>query len=104
MSTTHKLSRDNVRRHAPPTRGVYKLFNSRSGPVRYVGRSSDLQDRLLRWASTSDYDVFSFEKVGSRKDAWRRECNLYHYHKDDLDNERHPAAPPGMSCHRCSRV
>lgn len=104
MATKHRLSRANVRRHAPSSLGVYKLYNSRTGPVRYVGRSSNLQDRLLDWASKSNYGYFVSESMNSLREAWRREVNLYHQNIDTVDNERHPAAPEGMTCHRCSAV
>lgn len=104
MATKHKLSRDNVRRHAPSSLGVYKLFNSRTGPVRYVGRSGNLEDRLLKWASKSKYSFFIPESMGSLRKAWRREVNLYHQNIETIDNERHPRAPEGMTCHRCSAV
>lgn len=103
MATVHSLTRDTVRRYAESDSiGVYKLFNSRKGPVRYVGRSRDVQQRLLKWASTSDYNFFSVEHMNSLRKAWKREANLYHYHQP-RDNTRHPRAPKGMSCPVCSQ-
>lgn len=104
MASVRSLTRDTVRRHAESDAiGVYKLFNSRKGPVRYVGRSSDVQQRLLNWASSSGYSFFSVEHMESLREAWKREAHLYHYHKP-RDNKRHPQAPEGMSCPVCSRV
>lgn len=104
MADVHSLTRDTVRRHAESNSiGVYKLFNSRQGPVRYVGRSSDIQQRLLKRASTSEYKFFRVEHMNGLREAWKREANLYHFHKP-RGNERHPRAPADMSCPVCNRV
>lgn len=105
MSNQHTLSRSSVKTYARSgALGVYKLFRSRGGPVRYVGRSGDVQRRLLEWARDSNYATFSVEYYDDLRETWRREVNLFHYHEDALDNEIHPRAPEGMTCHRCSRV
>lgn len=106
MPAVHSLSPRSVKRHARSgSKGVYTLWNSRSGPPRYVGRSdSDVQRRLLQQARKTDYSFFTVEHMNSTKEAWHREANLYHYHKSTLDNKRHPQAPKGMGCPRCSAV
>lgn len=105
MPAVHTLSPSSVEGHAEwEARGVYKLFNSRGGPVRYVGRSENVQRRLKEWERASDYRYFSVEHISNLEDAWKREVNLYHQNISSVDNEIHPRAPEGMTCHRCSRV
>ena len=105
MASVHSLSATSVERHAKRgSRGVYKLFNSRGGPVRYVGRSENVHRRLKQWERESDYGFFSVEHISDLEDAWKREVNLYHQNISTVDNEIHPRSPEGMACHRCSRV
>lgn len=105
MAGPFSLTRTAVKRHAwPDWKGVYKLTKSRNGPVRYVGRSdNDVQARLLDHVRDGEYRYFTVEHKDSTKEAWLREAHLYHYHRDDLDNKRHPAPPEGMSCPKCTR-
>lgn len=105
MSGPHSLTRQTVKREAKAgAAGVYLLRNSRTGPPRYVGRSGNVQRRLLEHAREADYSLFTVEHISSLKKAWHREAHLYHYHKSTLDNKQHPRAPNGMSCPKCSAV
>lgn len=80
------------------------LYNSRNGPVKYVGMSTELETRLRAW--TEEYRFFVYEYQPSVAEAYRRETGLYHYHggKDDLDNDIHPPVPDGtnLECSVCS--
>lgn len=76
MGRLHSLTRSNVRQTAPKQIGVYKLYNSRGGPVRYVGSSENLRQRLLGWASENDYRFFEYEYADTRGQAYKREANL----------------------------
>ncbi len=85
---------DNVTKKSP---GVYELFISYDGPVKYVGRSDeDLNARLKTWVG-SKYKYFKFEYCSSPKAAFEKECQLYHYHgaSEKLDNKIHPQRPAG---------
>jgi hypothetical protein len=93
MNGPHRLTASNVDSTVQSRTGVYLLYNSRGGPVRYVGMSSDLEDRLQDW--TGHYGYFKYEYQSSQTAAYRREAGLYHYHggKESLDNEKHPPRP-----------
>lgn len=85
--------------------GVYELFRSYDGPVKYVGRSDDdLNARLKQWVN-KDYSYFKFEYCSSSKAAFEKECRLYHYHggSEKLDNKIHPQKPAGSNwkCPTC---
>jgi hypothetical protein len=86
--------------------GVYVL--SRDGKAaRYVGRSdNDLKTRLKDWVPTA-YLYFWYSYASSPKDAFLKECLLYHRYGGSsvLDNRIHPARPentnwrcPDLSC------
>lgn len=70
--------------------------------VKYVGRSdNDLNARLKNWVG--DYPSFKYGHFGNTKDAFSRECHMFHDFGGvtSLDNSVHPARPSGAS-HRCS--
>lgn len=93
MQGKYSLTNSNINRKVDNRIGVYKLYNSRSGPVRYVGMSTELVNRLK--GHTDDYNYFEFEYQPNESDAYRREARLYHHHggKQKLDNEKHPPRP-----------
>lgn len=102
MKGPHRLTANNVHDTVQPQRGVYLLYNSRDGPVRYIGRASDLRDRLQDWVDR--YAYFRYEYKSSQTAAYEREAGLYHHHggKKTLDNERHPARPhQQVTCPSC---
>ena len=83
--------------------GVYVL-NTRATilTIQYVGRSdSDVNDRLNQHVGEK-YDYFKFQYASSPKDAFEKECEIYH---DDNppDNKIHPDRPDGTDwqCPRC---
>ena len=82
--------------------GAYVL--SRSGnTAHYVGRSDvNLRDRLLDYVN-STYQKFWFAYATSPRDAFEKECELFHDF-NPLDNRIHPQRPVGCGwrCPRCS--
>ena len=78
--------------------GVYVL--SRNGnKAHYVGRSdSDLRSRLMSYVG-SRYLKFWFTYATSAKDAFEKECLLYHQFggSSSLDNKIHPQRPDGCT-------
>jgi len=101
MCGRHSLTTSNVGATVDNKIGVYKLYNSRSGPVRFVGMSTNLAKRLRE--HVDEYSFFEFEYQSSETAAYKREANLYHHHKQKLDNERHPPRPhKRVTCPACS--
>lgn len=83
--------------------GVFALKKSRDGPIRFVGKSTDLARRLREHAD--EYRYFAYETQPNTTQAYQREANLFHHHggTEDLDNPRHPARPhKQVTCPRCS--
>ena len=97
MNGPHSLTNSNIDRQVSNRIGVYKLFNTYDGPVRYVGKSEDLARRLKGW--TDEYEFFEFEYKDTIDEAYRSESALFHRHggTDDLDNDIHPPLPDGSS-------
>lgn len=104
MGQLHTLSRTNVDQTVHSRIGVYKLYRSRNGPIRYVGSTEDLRQRLKNWASQNSYSHFEYEFADTREQAYKRESNLYHYYGEtQLDNEKHPPRPTRrVKCPACS--
>lgn len=82
--------------------GVFRLYRSKGGPARFVGKSKDVARRLRDYAD--EYSHFEVETQDTITEAYKREAGLYHYHGDDqLDNPRHPARPhKQIKCPNCS--
>lgn len=93
MQGPHKLTGSNVDSRVSNRIGVYLLYNSRRGPVRYVGMSGELAKRLKD--HVSEYSYFEYGYRSSQSKAYKTEAHLYHQHggKKKLDNERHPPRP-----------
>ena len=82
--------------------GVYVLSRNRS-TAHYVGRSDvSVRDRLKDYTTTT-YAYFWFAYATSARDAFYKECHLYH-DLNPTDNEVHPRRPAncGWKCPRCS--
>ena len=83
--------------------GVYTLdVKEGSYKVCYVGRSDDdLNERLKDWVE-STYSFFQFDYATSPKNAFEKECEIYH-DKKPPDNKIHPGRPNGTDwkCPRC---
>jgi hypothetical protein len=82
--------------------GAYALGGDTGGRVlnvRYVGRSdNDLSGRLKQWVGQG-YTHFQYAFFPTSKDAFDKECQLYHEFGGSLrlDNKVHPARPQGSS-------
>lgn len=84
--------------------GAYALGNSKSNGfhVQYVGRSdTDLAGRLRQHIGR--YDESKCGYSSSPKDAFEKECTLYHDFSP-VDNKVHPGRPEDANwkCPRCS--
>lgn len=82
--------------------GVYRLYSTRTGPVRYVGRSDGglYAEILQTWNRFSVPGVrLVYVQWRYYEDAWEAyegECREFHrHHGPDLINQIHPAAPAG---------
>ena len=105
MGKIHSLTRSNVKRIVPRRTGVYRLYKSQNGPVRYVGSSKSLHQRLKDWASDNKYRYFEYEFEDTIDQAYKRESALFHQFggTEKLDNEKHPPRPTGrVKCPSCS--
>lgn len=67
---------------------------------KYVGRSDDdlkyrLHQHILQ--GIAEYPAFTFGYKDDAESAYARECQLYHWYKDHIDNKNHPDSPTGMN-------
>jgi len=102
--TNEKID-ENVTRTSP---GVYALDKTTTPGFHfdYVGRADDDLNARLKSHLGSEYRYFEFDYATSPKDAFEKECELYHDHggpEGKLDNKVHPARPAGSGwkCPRC---
>ena len=75
--------------------GVYALGHEREGKfcILFVGRADyDLNDRLHQ--HVGEYDIFKFRHYTTLRDAFEKECKLYHDFAPP-DNHVHPERPIG---------
>jgi hypothetical protein len=109
LSALATLSNEKIDELVTQTKpGVYALDKTTSGAfkVSYVGRSdTDLNDRLKKWVGK--YSYFEFQYATSPKDAFEKECELWHDFggsEGRLDNEQHPERPNGSDwkCPKCN--
>ena len=101
LSGPFSLDRDTITRMVSRvSEGVYVL--SRNGTTaHYVGRSdSNVRDRLLTYVG-SGYRSFWYAYATSPRDAFYKECTLYHQFggSSSLDNKVHPQRPAGSAWH-----
>jgi len=89
--------------------GVYVLDKSSTAPfhVDYVGRSDDDLNARLKTHVGSVYKYFKFDYATSPKNAFEKECELYHDFggpQGKLDNKVHPDRPAGSGwkCPKCT--
>ncbi len=81
--------------------GAYALDKSATGgfQVSYVGRADDdVNKRLKDWVGK--YKFFEFDYATSPKDAYEKECELWHDFggaDGKLDNKIHPDCPEGTN-------
>ncbi len=86
--------------------GVYKIIDAQQR-VLYIGRSdTNLQKRIKDHIREKfDYHSFYYEEASSEKDAYEKECILWHQYQP-RDNKIHPDHPdfsphwkcPVLSC------
>lgn len=82
-----------------PQPGVFLLYTVQGGQPRFLGRDDkDVRDKLLKWLGRS-YRYFQFDYCETPEEAFRRQCELYHQLKQNLDNTRHPERPAGTEWH-----
>ena len=92
---------------SPKKIGTYCLgyrSNETTFHPKYVGRSdTDLNKRLKDWVG--EYKRFKFMYHTTIKQAYEKECHLYHDWKDHIDNDVHPATPEGTdyTCPVCGQ-
>lgn len=86
--------------------GVYVLDRGKATDdfkIYYVGRADKqpLVNRLKDYVGTK-YKWFRFDYATSPKNAFDKECEIYHDHKPP-DNKKHPERPDGTNwqCPRC---
>jgi hypothetical protein len=80
--------------------GVYALGKETDGRFRilFIGRADyDLNDRLHQ--HVGEYDLFKFRRFPTLRDAFDKECKLYHDFAPP-DNQVHPERPLGTD-YRC---
>lgn len=91
---------DEVKTYVDRTPGVYRLFSTDGGPVRYIGRSdsdllAEINQQVRLWREKGRMITYFSAKATTKRNAFDEECYLWHYDCGDL-NERHPAAPAGV--------
>ena len=88
----------------PGTPGVFALGYGQGRDVfyvNYIGRSdNDVRTRLLDFIGSDS--LFKFREIGSAKDAFLRECELFHAFSPP-GNRLHPSRPAlsGWRCPHC---
>ena len=89
--------------------GVYALDKTMKGRFHasYVGRSDDDLKARLKTHVESEYKYFKFDYATYSKNAYEKECELYHDFggpEGKLDNKSHPDKPTnsGWKCPKCS--
>jgi len=111
LSELKALTNENIDKVVTKTSpGVYVLDRTTGGgfQVNYVGRAEkDLNARLKDWVGTK-YKYFKFEYATSPKNAFEKECEIWHDYgglEGKLDNEKHPERPDGTDwkCPKCKK-
>jgi hypothetical protein len=104
MSGPFDFTSQETDRHVEPKRiGNYALGNMKDDGttflVKYVGRSDTDLNVELKARLDKPYRKFKFSYAGSVREAFDKECRNYHDFggKGSLDNEVHPARPPGAN-------
>jgi hypothetical protein len=84
--------------------GVYALgkFENATFYIHYVGRSDDDVGARLKQHVKEWYPQFKFAYATSPKDAFEKECELFHDFGGS-NNPNHPSRPAGTTwrCPRC---
>jgi hypothetical protein len=93
------LTDDDIDGNVAGSIGVYALGYERDDKfcILFVGRADyDLNDRLH--LHVGEYDIFKFRHFETLRDAFEKECNLYHDFAP-ADNHCHPERPLGTDYH-----
>lgn len=94
----------NVQSDSP---GVYTLGATRDDLflAGYVGRADQDLKGGLKMHLEEPYPQFKFAYAISARDAFERQCDLYHEYVG-LDNRQHPCPPHGLNlfCPRCTAI
>jgi len=98
------LSTKNIDENVTQTKPGAYVLDKMGGryKILYVGRADkDLNDRLKKYVG-SDYAFFAYDYATSPKNAFEKECEIYHDHNPP-DNKIHPDRPDGADwqCPRC---
>ncbi len=109
LSIMYKLTYESIDKNVKQKPGVYVLDKNRSGSfqINFVGRANaDLNDRLKQHIAEG-YKFFEFEYATSPKEAFEKECELYHDKggpEGKLDNKIHPDRPKNTDwkCPKCN--
>jgi hypothetical protein len=108
LSALNSLTNEKIDTIVTQTKpGVYVLDKTTGGTFRvsYVGRADkDLNRRLKDWVGK--YKYFKFDYATSPKDAFEKECELWHDFggpQGKLDNDKHPERPDetNWKCPKC---
>ncbi len=84
-----ELRNDNAIMNSP---GVYIYYRSIDGHPRYIGRSdNDLRSRISH--GENEYRYYQYCHCDTAIDAYKKECKLWHEHRNYLDNRNHPDKP-----------
>ncbi len=84
--------------------GVYIYYKAIDGHPRYVGRSdNDLKTRITH--GKNKYQYYQYCQCDTPNDAYKKESNLWHEHRNYLENENHPDKPEGSTenCPICGK-
>jgi hypothetical protein len=100
MGASYPLNEETINSEVKKNRiGSYVLgyINEKKGYIpKYVGRSdNDLNKRLKDWIE--NYSRFKFMYHSTTKQAYEKECNLYHDWIKQIDNKEHPDKPDGTN-------
>lgn len=97
-----ELIDDDTIQHQP---GVYLLYRTYDGPVRYVGRSDN---SLINRIYGREYVYYQYKHCSSPTQAYYWECRYWHEYQDTIENSaynrgKHPSRPEGSNrrCRYC---
>ncbi|UCH31784.1 MAG: hypothetical protein JSV05_09935 [Candidatus Bathyarchaeota archaeon] len=101
-----QLNREIIDTVVTSSSGVYALGYVEIGGdfiPKYVGRSDNDINQILKDWTSSQYSQFKFECYDSPELAFTKECGLYHDWKEQLDNQEHPKKleDTKWKCPRC---
>jgi hypothetical protein len=84
--------------------GVYILYDTKSGPPKYVGRAdTKLYKRMLQ--HKYEFKYYKHKPCKNDKEAYYWECVYFHKYEKAIENVVHPAHLPGtrLCCPICKK-